>query len=76
MCKYCENTNERYNIPIYNDGWDGENTMIVLGTNPYEEEPLKSIMMVHIIVEYDNGNCYAVDDYIRLNYCPMCGRKL
>lgn len=66
MCKYCENLNANENVlPNHNNCSD-----IVI------EKDSEGVYIDIDYSEYFGFDSMYYRDYIYINYCPMCGRKL
>ena len=76
MCGFCEGNDS---LPIY--GWDdGINPTYVMVKKIFNEPLYSNIHIMledgHNILGYDNSSNEYATEYVEINYCPICGRKL
>lgn len=75
MCKFCENYTK-------SEGWEGNDYLIEedlkINNKPFIGMQVYITEGDELILWVDQGDC--CDPYthkeIKINYCPMCGRKL
>ena len=65
MCEYCKN--KALNKPISDVDNDKEDFVIV---------SFLHVPMLRVELNAEDEDGYKVCDFFRINYCPMCGRRL
>lgn len=81
MCKFCEETNFKI-VDGYEKGKKHtERTKRIFCSRDYELNEVNGIILVvdedkENRLYFDNSSWEYARGYIKINYCPICGRKL
>ena len=76
MCKYCENTfTGNANETLLDNPVETANGIFLCGSQVYIDRQSETEASLDITTDDIHGNT-IVHTSVKINYCPMCGRKI